>query len=122
MKTKTEKKLDEEFETLGVKPRIYHFGSHNNTPLAIFTNITIALDPHKLFLSWTEMHRILRDVIDDVWLFNTNRATKMIYKLASHEIYGVAICDRRDQFNRQRGRIIAKGRLLKHLKKGISEK
>lgn len=96
MKTKTEKKLDEEFEMLGAKPRIYHFGNHNNAPLAIFTNITIALDPHKLFLSWTEMHKILRGVIDDVWLFNTNRATKMIYKLAYYEIYGVAICDRRD--------------------------
>ena len=122
MKSKTEKKLDDEFEKLGVEPRIYHFGSHNNAPLAIFTNITIALDPHKLFLSWANLHKILRDVIDDVWLFDTNRATRMIYKLAYQEIYGVAICDRRDQFNRTRGRIIAKGRLLKHLKMEICKK
>ena len=30
--------------------------------------------------------------------------------------HGVAICDHRDDFSRKRGRIIAKGRLLKYLK------
>ncbi len=47
-----------------------------------------------------------------VWM---QPATRFIQGLKGTHIYGVAICDKRDQFNRQRGRIIAKGRLLSHL-------
>jgi hypothetical protein len=59
-----------------------------------------------------------REVLDQyIFGFPTSplasEALKMLRKLG---IYGVTICDRRDTFNRQRGRIIAKGRLLKHLK------
>jgi hypothetical protein len=53
----------------------------------------------------------------NVNLVYINQASYLLRNLAhNRHIYGVAICDRRDQFNRQRGRIIAKGRLLKHLK------
>jgi len=44
-----------------------------------------------------------------------NKTTRL-KKLLQEECGGVAICDMRDGFNRERGRIIAKGRLLKHLK------
>jgi len=112
MKNKTEKKLDEEFEQFGVKPRIYHF----TEGIAPFAAITIAEDCQ---LSNRDSMRVVLDNVfkrEYLWMRKCCPATRFIRGLALMHIYGVAICDKRDQFNRQRGRIIAKGRLLKHLK------
>lgn len=46
-----------------------------------------------------------------------NRATQFLQRMRKENFYGISVCDKRDTFNRQRGRIIAKGRFLKYLKK-----
>lgn len=106
MKSKTEQKLDAEFERMGVRPRIYHFASF--TPL--FNAITI-VDIN--VSSKMSMQENLTSIFacEILW-----RAGRILSASRRRGIYGIAICDRRDQFNRQRGRTIAKGRLLKHLK------
>ena len=43
-------------------------------------------------------------------------ATAIRNRLKVKGIHGVAICNYRDQYNKARGRVIAKGRLLKHLR------
>lgn len=107
MKSKTEQKLDTEFERMGLRPRIYHFTT-NVTP---FNAITIA---HCGGYSWSVMKGILISVFACETIYW--RAGRILNALRRRGIYGVAICDSRDSFNRQRGRIIAKGRLLKYLK------
>ena len=134
MKSKPEIKLDEEFERLGIKPRIYHFTER----VVSFNAITIVT---QFDITWDRMWELVKESVlgkrkqysektigeeeekptlhkadqsDTTSIFN--RATRLLQNLAAISFYGVAICDKRDQFNRQRGRIIAKGRLLKHLK------
>jgi hypothetical protein len=91
MKNKPEQKLDAELEQrLRVNIRIYHF----RKDVGPYTSITIVTNS----------------------VTSKNRMREILMILRKLEIYGVSICDRRDTFNRQRGRIIAKGRLLKHFK------
>jgi hypothetical protein len=113
MKSKTEIKLDKEFENLGIKPRVYHF-----TDIPLFNAVTVAIDNRKQasINSWEGVADYMRDCRIIVGREH-NRATRFLEKMRRENFYGVAICDKRDQFNRQRGRIIAKGRLLKQLRK-----
>lgn len=107
MKNTLERKLDAEFERMDVKPFIHHF---INVPP--FSAITIV----SFHSSWREIADYLREDSKNPLSF-INQASYLLRNLAcNRHIYGIAICDRRDMFNRQRGRIIAKGRLLKHLK------
>jgi hypothetical protein len=107
MKNKLEQKLDAESERISVSLMIYHF----RKDVGPFTSITIVTNSVR---SWNRMRELL-----DQYIFGftpippASEALKVLRKLG---IYGVTICDRCDTFNRQRGRIIAKGRLLKHLK------
>ena len=110
MKNKLEKKIDEELEKLDVRPRIFHY-TEDVTP---FTAVTIA---ETLGGTWAEVKDILEYRLDKVNIVLYHKASILRRDLKKNSIIGVAICDRRDQFNRQRGRVIAKGRLLKYLKK-----
>ena len=118
MNSKTEKKLDEEFEKLEIMPRIYHFVG--DFP---FGAVTIAIDNRKL--GWSNSWEGIADYMRDCRIYvvgrEHNRATRFLQEMRKENFYGIAICDRRDQFNRKRGRIIAKGRLLKHLKEEKKE-
>jgi hypothetical protein len=95
---------------MNVKPRIFHYTEF----VVPFTAVTI-----------TEIEGGTWSVVKDILVFSLdyvnkqpyNKATNLQRKLEQYAISGVAICDKRDQFNRQRGHIIAKGRLLKHLRK-----
>jgi len=110
MKLKIEKKLDEEFKKFGVKPRVYHF-TKNVEP---FNAITVADIQN---LSWKDMFSMIDSCIWIAKFSLFNRATRLLIEAKDkYAIYGMAICDKRDQFNRERGRVIAKGRLLKYLK------
>jgi hypothetical protein len=109
MKNKLEQKLDAEFESMNVNPRVSYF----KRSLEPFSVISIVDDQ----LTWVEIKETLDLILFQVIpVFTHEKATKLREALHNRRIYGVAICDRRDTFNRQRGRIIAKGRLLKHLK------
>ena len=117
-KTKTrldrdEIRLDREFERMEVKPRIYHF-VENVYP---YRAITVAMDSRTLL--WEQVLTKVVSALGTVALCmcKYNRTTELIKHLKTDNIYGVAVCDIRDQFSRKRGRVIAKGRLLKYLKK-----
>lgn len=112
MKNKLEQKLDVKFKELDVKPFIHHFFE-----VSPFSAITIA----SFRVSWVEVASIIHEAS---WSISShNRASSLIHNLAvDYYIYGVAVCDIRDTFNRQRGRIIAKGRLLKHFRRARRKK
>ena len=112
MKSKAEEKLDKAFERIGVKPLIYHF-----TDVYLFRGVTVATDNHKY--TWKDIKKYIED---DAWesriVSEYGRATHLIKKLqVKYDLYGVAICDKRDNFSRQEGRNRARGRLLQHLLK-----
>lgn len=68
--------------------------------------------------SWREIAIIVTFDIEYVITHQKfDHACELLRRLAKHDVKGVAICDMRDQFSRHRGRIIAKGRLLKSLEK-----
>ena len=115
MKTKLEKKLDEELAKMDVKSHVYHFTSD----VRPFTGITIVDDCGGSKRAWSNMRRAIDIVFEREYLYMQKccPATRFIQGLKLNHIYGVGICDKRDQFNRQRGRVIAKGRLLKYLKR-----
>jgi len=116
MKSKLEIDLDKEFDKLGIKLRIFHYVED----VIPFHAISIVTQNKE---SWEDVRRTLdilfhRERIDrNIDVFILNPATRLLRTLRLMDIHGVSICDKRDYFNRQRGRIIAKGRLLKHLKK-----
>lgn len=111
MKSKLEARIDAE---IGMEVYVYHFHDHtrsNPRRIWAFNGITIATpDPGRTF-------------IEDIVLGEQracgiyyNAASDVLKGLHARGICGAAICDWRDQFSRKRGRIIAKGRLLKYVK------
>ena len=116
MNSKVEKELDKKFK---VTPRIYHFTEQ----VSPFRAITTAILPFSKFppryYSWREVAIIVKFDIEYVITHRKyDHSCELLKRLAKHNIKGVAVCVKRDQFSRQRGRIIAKGRLLKALKCG----
>lgn len=109
MKSKIEERLDKEFEKMEIKPYIYHFVEG----IEPFAAITIV---EAMRYSWNNIKDIVDTAMKNAKSLRHNKASEVIRSLHYADIYGVAICDRRDQFNRKLGRVIAKGRLLKHLK------
>lgn len=112
MKSKIEEQLDSEFEKMGVRPRVYHF-TENVEPFKAVTIVEYFSPSYtsaRKKLDAARFHQYCR-----------SPATKLFDALRRQGVHGIAICDKRDQFNRQRGRIISKGRLLKHLKEEIEK-
>ena len=105
-----EEELDKKFKELGIKPRVYHFRD-----VVPFTAVTIVTDSDSW--SWDDIANYVRDCTTRCMKYQFNHATCLLQDLVSRDIYGVAICDSRDQFSHQEGRNWAKRRLLRHLKK-----
>jgi hypothetical protein len=112
MKKRDEKLVDSRLEKMGIEPCIYHFEKDTGP----FTAISIAEDR----LTWAGARRVLNHALRHMERVpSLTPATQLINRLREHDdVFGLAVCDRRDQLNRQRGRTIAKGRLWKHLKQG----
>ncbi|AJP62042.1 hypothetical protein [ANMV-1 virus] len=109
MQRKDELLADSRLKKLGILPKIYHF----DVVIEPFRGITIA-DAQR---SWNDVRMSIEDILSTSLLaIRHERSTMMLKELHERGIYGVAICELRDQHNRQRGRTIAKGRLWKHLK------
>jgi len=107
MKNKLEQKLDEAFRKMQVSPYVFHVPIRF---ISTISNVTvIALDPD---WDWSSIKQLIYKNI----IGGYKMSSRLLDSLKEEGIYGVAICDKRDQFNKQRGRTIAKGRLLKHLK------
>ena len=110
MKKKDERNADLGLKQLGITPRIYHFTIH----VKPFTAITIVTSS----FSWNIGRLRIDEALTDVWNHKLEPApaTRTLRFFRAEGIYGISICDSSDHLNRQRGRTIAKGRLLKHLK------
>ena len=111
MKAKRDKKIenqmDREFKKLKVKPHVYYF---KDVPSFQGVTVVTAMPAH-----WDSIASSISDSQQSYHLFNS--ATYLLQNLAAvHDLYGVAICDKRDTFSRQEGRLRAKRRLLRHLK------
>lgn len=144
MKSKLEQQLDAEFEQLGIKPYVYHIrdGIDHEDIVAItlatdmkLYNRTIT-DATRNAIANTDSdtnidrkmdymdildHRIQGDSLVNSLTLQIIEELQIFDELHQNYIrvpvnVGVAICNWCDQFSRKRGRIIAKGRLLKHLK------
>jgi hypothetical protein len=114
MKKRDEQLADSRLEKMGIAPSIYHF----DVPVYPFRAITIA----DTQWGWDVVRKMIEGIVTGpVSKVIHERSTLMMQELHDRGIYGVAICDARDQLNRQRGRTIAKGRLWKHLKRGQKE-
>lgn len=112
MINKLEQKLDREFELLAVTPHVFHF-LNERLP---FTAITIVDEVKRKKAIGAILNNLSDNMdanVDDLFFPASAYTIKALHK---NHIYGVALCSLQDQFNRQRGRIIAKGRLLKRLK------
>ena len=108
MKSNLEKRLDREFEEMGVQIHTYHIKKY----VCPFTGVTLVIADREC-----SVHAVKYMVQLAIVAYGENRATKLKKNLNDLGIFGVAICDQRDPYNKKRGRIIAKGRLLKELKK-----
>lgn len=103
--------LDIEFSLLRVTPHIVHIRAHTEVvgfPSAVTLATVEPVDVGAV--------RYSLGVIEDGDGCKS-MASRMKQVLESDGSAGVAVCDYRDQFSRKRGRIIAKGRLLKLLRK-----
>ena len=121
MRSKLEARIDAEFMQMCVKPYVYHFNDHsrkeggNPHRIWAFSGVTIAtLDPNR-----AAAEAVILEEQRVCGIFH-NAAKDTLAGLRKHLYFGVAICDNRDQFSRKRGRIIAKGRLLKHLESNVA--
>lgn len=102
-----ENQMDREFKKFKVKPHVYHF---KDVPSFQGVTVVTAMPAH-----WDNIASIISDSQQSYHLFNS--ATYLLQNLAAvHDLYGVAICDKRDTFSRQEGRLRAKRRLLRYLK------
>jgi hypothetical protein len=117
MTTKLEARIDMELKHRGVKPYVYHFNDHswkeggNPHRMWAFGGVTIAThNPDRVVVE-----AMVLEEQRNCAIFHS-AAKDTLVGLRKRGIYGISICDNRDQFSRKRGRIIAKGRLLKHLK------
>ena len=103
-----ENQMDREFEKRGIKTRVYHF-TENVEPFRAVTILEYSSPSYSHARRALDAARILH--------YYHSQATKLLNGLHEQGIWGVAICDKRDTFNRQEGRCRAKRRLLRHLKK-----
>lgn len=104
-----ERRMDREFEKMGIKTRVYHF--RDAYP---FNSVTVVMGP--LPYTWEDVATYIKQNTATKRLYNP--ATQLLEMLAElYGIHGVAICDKRDSFSRLEGRCRAKRRLLRYLKK-----
>ena len=112
MKSKAEQKLDEAFDGIGVKSQVYHF-----TDIHPFRAVTVAVDAEDGY-TWSDVRGCIVDSMSEGIASEYGRATHLFKELReSYSFYGVAICDKDDNFSRKEGRNRARGRLFAYLKK-----
>ena len=109
-RSRRERKLDEQFAAMDIKPRVYHF----TKDIATFNAVTVALTKR-----WRKdvTEDIVKNCVESAHQEMENKATFSIAILKQARLYGVAICDKSDQFSKRTGRMKAKGRLMQHLLK-----
>jgi hypothetical protein len=104
-----EEYLDEEFRIVGVTPHITHIRLPQES---YYTVVTVVSRHH---ITYHDQVRWLCVIFADARVKKSTLGTFVLNAYAEGG-FGVALCHYSDSFNRQRGRIIAKGRLLKVLR------
>ena len=104
---KLEARLDREFESMNIRPHIHHIKLIND---AYFNVVTIAA-PHQI--SYDDAVEQLATIVGDCCEARRTDYGRFLIDAFNKIGWGVALCHHSDQFSRKRGRIIAKGRLLK---------
>jgi len=105
-----EEYLDEEFRLLGVTPHITHLKLLQESYYRV---ITVATPHHVPYLDSVKLLGVFFSVAR-----NEKRSDLGAFLIGAYakRSCGVALCHHLDQFDRKRGRIIAKGRLFKLLR------
>lgn len=107
----SEKSLDKEFKKMGVRLYVYHISARSIASI-LFGGVTIVSNkPHHKHVLIDMVYGIDSDCINTIM-----PATHMIEALTALGFAGVAVCDRRDKYNRPHGRRDAKRRLISYLK------
>jgi len=109
-RSRREKQLDEAFERMGVKPRVYHFTKE----VCTFNAVTVALAKR---WRYGVTNDIVKNCIEAAHDGIENKATNTITILKQAGIHGASVCAKSDPFSKRYGRNKAKGRLLQHLLK-----
>lgn len=109
-RSRRERKLDEQFTAMGVKPRVYHFIKD----IEPFNAVTIATEKYT--------RNVIEDKLSYVGFYKAHPmyfspATALRKGLQQEGVYGIAICYKSDPFIKREGRNKAKGRLMQHLLK-----
>lgn len=123
MKSKLEQKIDKELEDLGVRAYVYHIRAYGEGSrrriLGSFNSITIADVKYQPAANVElDVGEAIEGLANARMMYGSSihPATWMMKELSGFGYHGISICDCRDNFSRKRGRVIAKGRLLKHLR------
>lgn len=113
-----EEYLDEEFGLLRVKPHITHLKQDLGCYYSYITAATLA--PIEYGILDTAISAIyLEGAVKHI---TGSALDALIVQRFAENMAGVSPCHAADNFSRKRGRIIAKGRLLKVLRKGRLER
>jgi len=107
-----EKRLDAEFEQLGVTPQVVHMMA-----VRPFRAVTFAFNPSQPNekVVTTYMLKMMLDTIRNREIMHW-WARYVLQEIDYFTCSGIAICDPRDKFDDLKGSVIAKGRLLKRLR------
>lgn len=110
MISRQETQIDAELVRRGVKAHVVHIKHPEDS---YFKVVTVAT---KHFATPSGMHATLSHLYQAAYRQHRSNVGAFIHDAFEGIGAGVALCHYRDNFNRSRGRIIAKGRLLKLLK------
>lgn len=119
-KSRRERALDEQFERMNVKPQVYHFLN-----IGSFKAVTVAQIPLRGQEGWGGYiydYQTIRERIQkypSCECASSYPLMSLLCMLKKMNIYGVAICNKDDVFNKYYGRMKAKGRLLQHILKEV---
>lgn len=108
-----EKRLDAEFERLGIQPQVVHLMAVKPFKAVTFAYISSMNQRRATELLFYAI-RAMRSYPKN--FKRIGPAHFVLRNMKRHDFPGIAICDPRDKFEDLKGSVIAKGRLLKQLR------
>jgi len=106
-----EEYLDEEFRLMHVEPHITHLKLSEDSYYSV---VTVATEDR---LPYIIISKTLNKIYAEGYRSKRRDLGAFLIDAFTECHCGVALCHHKDQFNRERGRIIAKGRLFKLMRK-----
>jgi len=115
MRLTAEQRVDAELAEIGVTAHITHLKQPDDTYFKVVTIATPKPEKYK------HIDIALSTIYLDASVQKRSDLGKMVIERFSKMGCGVAMCHHRDNFSHKRGRIIAKGRMLKILRGEIKQ-